>query len=126
LFCCALKEREKHFDHQSVTDMVGSKLDLVTILGQAGWEGHDSSIGVEDIQTVGFGEELVGSLLDGAQVGQITSNESDWNTRTLFVDLGDQFVGLSTISATEEDVCGFLLCKQGDTSSTKPSSSYLC
>jgi len=82
-------------------EVVGCKMDLITVFGNSGRNIHDTGIAYEDVQAVSLGDDQFRRLLDGRQRREVTFDEYNVNGGGRRLDLGDDLSGLRSVAATE-------------------------
>jgi len=106
------EQRGEEAGEEGVADVVGAELDLVALLGLAGWGGHDAGVEHQDVEPVCLLGHALGGVPDGVERGQVQGERLDGGIGHLLLDLVDGFLGAFGAARGEPDLLGVTMLGQ--------------
>ena len=95
-----------------MSNVVGTHLDLVAVLGHGIWYSHYTSVQDQDIKTRSLGQELQSSLLDRGEGGEIHLDDCSWRVWRLGLEFGESLLGFGLRACGEVDVGWVVFCQR--------------
>lgn len=88
--------------------VVRGEMHLVAVGRQTGRLGHDAGVGEEQVETGGFGEDLVGGVPDRCEVRQVACHEGGDDVGRNRLDVLYGLLGGFGIATGEKDAAGIM------------------